>query len=155
MQNCVQQVVFWPGITQDIKSIWKYLILLQAVLKNICRFFAVSWKQFFSSWRHFVRLVRNILHTQRKLSLKFASDIKFLRDLFSRFGVPEEVSSDGGPEFTFSATREFLKTWDVTHRIASTYYPRSNGRAELAVRQAKRLLRSNDPHQEAWTMISF
>ena len=69
--------------------------------------------------------------------------IKCLRDLFSRFGVPEEISSDGGPEFSSSSTNEFLKTWDVTHRIASAYYPRSNGRAEVAVKQAKRLLRSN------------
>ena len=69
--------------------------------------------------------------------------IKCLRDLFSRFGVPEEISSDGGPEFSSSSTKEFLKTWDVTHRIASAYYPRSNGRAEVAVEQAKRLLRFN------------
>ena len=69
--------------------------------------------------------------------------IKCLRDLFSRFGVPEEISSEGRPEFSFSATKEFLKTWDVTHRIATAYYPRSNGRAEVAVKQAKRLLRPN------------
>ena len=42
-----------------------------------------------------------------------------------------------------SSTKEFLKTWDVTHRVALAYYPRSNGRAEVAVKQAKRLLRSN------------
>ena len=64
--------------------------------------------------------------------------IKCLRDLFSRFGVPEEISSDGGPEFT----KEFLRNWDVTHRIPSAYYPRSNGRAKV-IKQAKMLLRSN------------
>ena len=42
-----------------------------------------------------------------------------------------------------SSTKEFLKTWDVTYRRASAYYPRSNGRVEVAVKQAKRLLRSN------------
>ena len=62
---------------------------------------------------------------------------------FSIFGVSEEISSDGEPEITSSATIEFLKTWDVTHRIASTYYPRSNGRAEVVVKQANRLLRPN------------
>ena len=35
--------------------------------------------------------------------------IKCLQDLFSRFRVPEETSSDGEPEFTSSATRELLK----------------------------------------------
>ena len=69
--------------------------------------------------------------------------IKYLRDLFSRFGVPEEISSAGGLEFSSSSTKEFLKTWDVIHRIASAYYLRSNGKAEIAVKQAKRLLRFN------------
>ena len=69
--------------------------------------------------------------------------IKCLQDLFSRFGVPEEISSDVGPGFTSSATREFLKSWDVKQRIDSAYYPRSNSRAEVAFKQAKRVLRSN------------
>jgi len=30
--------------------------------------------------------------------------IRHLRTLFSTFGVPEELSSDGGPEFTASRT---------------------------------------------------
>ena len=73
--------------------------------------------------------------------------------MFSRFGVPEEISSDAGPEFTSSATREFLKTWDVTHWIAIAYYPRSSNRAEVTVKHAKRLLRLNveapaSPHND-------
>ena len=89
------------------------------------------------------RLVGNIFHTFRTSQVGLRELIKCLQDLFSRFEVPEEISSDGGPEFTFSATKEFLKTWDVTHQISSAYYPRSNGRADVAVKQAKRLLRLN------------
>ncbi len=59
------------------------------------------------------------------------------------FGVPEVLSSDGGPEFTSNLTREFLKRWGVTHRISTAYNPQSNGRAEVAVKAMKRLLRSN------------
>ena len=69
--------------------------------------------------------------------------ISCLRSLFATFGVPEEFSSDGGPEFTASATNEFFKNWGVKHRISSAYHPQSNGRAEVAVKSAKRLLRSN------------
>ena len=59
-----------------------------------------------------------------------------------RFGVPEEISSDGGLKFLSSSSKEFLKTWDVTYRIASAYHSRSNRKTEVAVKQAKRLLRS-------------
>eukprot|EP00111_Clytia_hemisphaerica_P012274 TCONS_00036043-protein len=69
--------------------------------------------------------------------------IACLRNYFSRFGVPTEISSDGGPEFISNATETFLKKWGVNHRISSAYNPQSNGRAEVAVKSAKRLLRSN------------
>ena len=69
--------------------------------------------------------------------------IKCLRRMFSIFGVPVVLSSDGGPEFAAEATKEFLQNWDVEHRMSSAYNPRSNGRAEVAVKTAKRLLRSN------------
>ena len=69
--------------------------------------------------------------------------IRCLRVLFSIFGVPAELSSDGGPEFSASLTKEFLDKWDVKHRVSSAYFPQSNGRAEVAVKAAKRLLRAN------------
>ena len=69
--------------------------------------------------------------------------IACLRSLFATFGVPEEFASDGGPEFTASITNNFLKKWGVKPRISSAYHPQSNGRAEVAVKSAKRLLQSN------------
>lgn len=66
-----------------------------------------------------------------------------LRKLFSTFGVPREVSSDGGPEFSAKNTEAFLVRWGVHHRTSSSYLPSSNGRAEVAVKGAKRLLMSN------------
>ena len=69
--------------------------------------------------------------------------ITCLRNFFSRFGVPDELASDGGPEFIASSTQDFLKRWGVGHRVSSAYHPQSNGRAEVAVKSAKRLLRSN------------
>ena len=69
--------------------------------------------------------------------------IECLRNVFMRFGVPVEVSSDGGPEFVATKTKEFFKTWGINHRLSSAYHPQSNGRAEVAVKTAKRLLRNN------------
>lgn len=69
--------------------------------------------------------------------------IKCLRQWFGTFGVPRELSSDGGPEFTAGSTPDFLKSWGVAHRISSAYNPSSNGRAEVAVKAVKRLMRDN------------
>ena len=69
--------------------------------------------------------------------------VQCLRSFFATFGVPDELSSDGGPEFMADSTKQFLQQWNVQHRISSAYFPQSNGRAEVAVKAAKRLLRSN------------
>ena len=45
--------------------------------------------------------------------------IAALRALFATFGVPEEISSDGGPEFSSAATADFLTRWEVRHRMFS------------------------------------
>ena len=69
--------------------------------------------------------------------------IACIRSFMATFGAPEELSSDGGPEFTASLTKDFFKRWGIKHRVSSAYHPQSNGRAEVAVKSAKRLLRSN------------
>ena len=69
--------------------------------------------------------------------------IAALRPLFATFGVPEEISSDGSPEFSSAATDDFLTRWEVRHRIFSAYFPQSNCRAEVAVKKAKRMLMDN------------
>ena len=69
--------------------------------------------------------------------------ISLVRTYFATFGVPDEVSTDGGPKFTAFATQQFFTTWGVKHHASSAYFPQSNGRAEVAVKVAKRLLMAN------------
>ena len=57
--------------------------------------------------------------------------------------MPDEVSTDGGLEFTAFATQQFFTTWGVKHRVSSAYFPQSNGHAEVAVKATKRLLMAN------------
>ena len=69
--------------------------------------------------------------------------IKRLRETFVTFGVPEELTSDGGPQFTAGKTQEFLKSWGVHHRLTSVANPHANCRAEIAVKTVKRMLMDN------------
>jgi hypothetical protein len=66
-----------------------------------------------------------------------------LRRVLITFGVPNEISSDGGSEFISNETQDFLSRWGIKHRLSSAYLPQSNGRAEVAVRATKRLLEEN------------
>ena len=69
--------------------------------------------------------------------------IAALRELFGRFGVPLEISSDGASEYTSDETKKFFQRWGVKHQPSSAYHPSSNGRAELGVKSMKRLLMDN------------
>ena len=65
-----------------------------------------------------------------------------MRRVFATFGVSREVSSDGGPEYK-DEFEAWLNKWGSTHRLSSSYLPKSNGRAEVAVKATKRLLEKN------------
>lgn len=66
-----------------------------------------------------------------------------LRSYFTRWGAPEEVSMDGGTNLASEEMSAFFRKWAVTVRLSSAHYPQSNGRAEVAVKVAKRILRGN------------
>ena len=66
-----------------------------------------------------------------------------LRLYFARWGAPEQISTDGGTNLVSEEMTRFFKRWGVTVGLSSAHYPQSNGRAEVAVKSAKRMLRGN------------
>ena len=67
--------------------------------------------------------------------------ICLLADLFHNFGIPETLTSDGGPEYKSEKTGEFLRKLGIKHRMTSVGFPHANQKAERSVGAAKRLLR--------------
>ena len=63
-----------------------------------------------------------------------------LRTLFAAYGLPEEVVSDNGPQFTAAVFKNFLKKNGVKQTLVAPYHPASNGAAERLVQILKRSL---------------
>jgi hypothetical protein len=162
MENRARAIVFWPGITADIHAIRAACSDCNRNAPSLPSLPAASTSPpstpFESLYADYFDLAgSHYLVVGDRLSgwsevfacppgssrAGAAGLIGCLRLLFATFGVPEEFSSDGGPEFSSGALREFLRRWGVQHRISSAYNPQSNGRAEVAVKATKRLLRSN------------
>ena len=60
-----------------------------------------------------------------------------LRQTFSTFGIPDEISSDGGKEFVAEVTQIFLRNWGTYHRKSSVAFPHSNSPAKVGVKTVK------------------
>ena len=67
--------------------------------------------------------------------------LKFLKEnIFSRFGVPKAIISDGGSHFCNKPFENLLAKYGVTHKVATPYHPQTNGQVELANREIKTIL---------------
>ncbi|XP_019420643.1 PREDICTED: uncharacterized protein LOC109330821 [Lupinus angustifolius] len=67
--------------------------------------------------------------------------IKFLKmNVFSWFGAPRVLISDGGSHFCNSQLEKVLQHYGVSHKLASPYHLQTNRQAEVSNREIKRIL---------------
>ncbi|XP_038075580.1 uncharacterized protein K02A2.6-like [Patiria miniata] len=66
-----------------------------------------------------------------------AAVIDTLKEQFSRHGIPEELRTDNGPQYSLSEFSKFCKDYEIQHITSSPYNPQSNGEAERAVQTVK------------------
>ena len=67
--------------------------------------------------------------------------VKFIKkNIFSRFGVPRILISDGGSHFCNTQLQKVLGQYHVNHRVASPYHPQTNGQVEVSNRELKKIL---------------
>ena len=72
---------------------------------------------------------------------KASTIIKKLKCHFARQGIPDSVISDNGPQFACEQFGLFSKQWGFEHQPSSPGHQQANGKAEAAVKQAKKIMR--------------
>ena len=84
-----------------------------------------------------------------KLSRTTSPDIVVhLKSMFARHGIPDQVLSDNGPQFSASSFAKFAEEYGFTHITTSPKYPQANGQVEQAVQTVKSMLKkATDPYQ--------
>ena len=160
MTSRAEQSVFWPGITEDIarkRATCRTCVRNapsqpagvpvappspdyphQMIVGDYCHLEGKNYLVMADRYSGWISI-----YGMKKGECDAAELIRCLKWHFSCFGVAEEFSSDGGPQFKSSKFQKFLKQYGVKHRDSSAYFPHSNSRAELAVKSAKRMLRDN------------
>merc|ERR1719431_1699126 len=160
MINRAEQTVFWPGITADInrtRAVCRTCVRnapsqpagtpvpppspsypFEMVVADYCHLNGMNFLVMadrYSGWLSAWYVGKGDFDTDRLLEI--------LREYFSTFSVPAEISSDMGPQFKSSKFAQFLQRYGVHHRQSSSYFAHSNTRAEVAVKTGKRMIRDN------------
>ena len=74
-------------------------------------------------------------------SLTSTAVINAMKAFFGRHGVPLEVFSDNGAQFSAEEFQRFAEQWEFKHSTSNPTYARSNGLAERSVQTVKNLMK--------------
>ena len=81
-------------------------------------------------------------------NLSSKNNIDYIKGLFSRYGIPDEIITDNGPQFSSAEFQQFAQKSGFIHATSSPRFPQANGQAERAIQTVKRLVKkSDDPHK--------
>ncbi|XP_070397464.1 uncharacterized protein [Dermacentor albipictus] len=69
----------------------------------------------------------------------------FKLNAIPRFGVPEMVVSDNGPQLVSEEFKAFMRRLGARHVVSAPYHPSTNGLAERFVQTLKSALRKSSP----------
>ena len=150
MVSRAETSIFWPGITNDIHATrancrhCNRMAPSQAALPptppilSAYPFQCICADYFHYQGFHYLVIVDRYSNWP---IVERAQDgtqglINTRRKTFATYGIPDELSSDGGPEFVAHSTGKFLSDW----RLSSVAFPHSNCRAEIGVETIKRII---------------
>ena len=66
--------------------------------------------------------------------------IEKLKCQMARHGIPDQLRSDNGPQFSSYEFKQFTELYEFDHAASSPSYPQSNGKAENSVKTVKRIM---------------
>jgi transposase InsO family protein len=78
------------------------------------------------------------------------SDFLF-EDIFTRYGIPTELVTDGGPPFTSHLIKALMEKFHIQHRMVSPYHPQENGQVESTNKVIEAILtKTVKSHHRDW-----
>jgi len=161
MKSLARQHVWWPGIDADIervcglceKCIQKRKAPASAPL-HPWEFPARPWQRLHMDLAgpFFNRMWLVIVDAHSKWPEVFdlasnstsQSLISRIRDTICRYGIPEQIVSDNGTQFTSEEFKRFCELNGIRHSTSSVYHPRSNGEAERFIQTFKDAMKAAD-----------
>lgn len=80
--------------------------------------------------------------------------INQMKPIFATHGTPAILMTDNGTNFVSKEFKDFTVQWDITHITSSPHHPKSNGKAEAAVKTAKKIIKkAKKTGQDLWKVL--
>lgn len=74
---------------------------------------------------------------------KAATVIRFTKSILARHGIPDEIKSDNGPQYS-QEYKKCSQEWNFKHTTVSPRHAQSNGLVEKSMQTVKRILNRTD-----------
>lgn len=153
MKCVARSYVWWPNIDKDIENWSRMCEVCIGNLPNDKKSPIVPWKvakhpyerihidflgplngkmylvilDAFSKWPEVFQMNRTTSE----------ETVEKIRECCSRFGIPDLIVSDNGPQLTSAIFEKFCEKNGIKHLTIAPYHPSSNGAAENAVKSIK------------------
>ncbi|KAK3710878.1 hypothetical protein QZH41_014864 [Actinostola sp. cb2023] len=158
-ESCLRKardIVFWPGMTSDVKeTVAKCSVCADYQAKNAKQpmqtqpvpdrpwsrlsadIFTLKGKEYISLVDHY----SDFIEAGELADTTAGTVIQFLKEQFSRHGIPDFIVTDNAPQLVSHEFHQFSVDWEFEHVSSSPLYPKSNGKAESSVKVTKRLFK--------------
>ncbi|UYV72834.1 K02A2.6-like [Cordylochernes scorpioides] len=158
MKALARNFIWWPGIDREIEEITRVCRECNINNHTLKQESVHRWKSAPAPWyrvhldfagpfmkRMFLIVIDSYSKWPEVIimnSTTAGNTIRVLRDLFSRYGISDQVVTDNGPQFVSEEMKYFSKSNGVHHLRSSPYFPATNGLAERFVQTLKRGLKN-------------
>lgn len=152
MKAIARTCVWWPKMDEEIEEGVRVCTVCQSVRNTPPNAPLIPWKwptrpfqrihiDFCQKDKDYFLVVVDShskwIEVQHMTSTTTERTINELRLIFATHGLPEEVVSDNGPQFTATEFSDFMGKNGIKHTLVPPYHPQSNGAAERSVRVVK------------------
>ncbi|KAJ0586747.1 putative nucleotidyltransferase, Ribonuclease H [Helianthus annuus] len=131
-----------PILVVDIFDVWG-IDFMGPFPNSLGNYYILVAVDYVSKWIEAIATKTN----DHKVVCKFVQT-----NIFSRFGIPRVIISDGGSHFKNFHFGKLLKRFGIDHRIATPYHPQTSGQVEVSNRQIKEILQKTvRPDRKDWS----
>ncbi|XP_055522952.1 uncharacterized protein K02A2.6-like [Wyeomyia smithii] len=157
MRSIARQYVYWPNIDSDVTRAVSVCTDCASVAKTDRKTNLSSWPAPEKPWQrvhldyagpmagqYYLILVDAFSkwpEVIRTKDITTAATTHLLRGIFARFGAPETLVTDNGPQFTSEQFALFCSRNAIQHLRTAPFHPQSNGLAERFVDTFRRAIR--------------